>query len=182
MVKPKRSARVDKNTQGNSRPASTESPGMNQVSRSTGSSDQADAKDAANANAKVCGSTGTSSEVATSTIVPVVLHHKDKPEVEISVYALLDDGSDSTFVKDSSLKNLGIEGPQTSLQLNTMYGKTSPENRRFSSPNFRQRNIHRPAKSVFTTLDSFEKGSNTNARDSREMATLGQDQERDTTN
>ena len=31
-------------------------------------------------------------------IVPVVVHDMDHPHVEVSVYALLDDGSDSTFV------------------------------------------------------------------------------------
>lgn len=56
-------------------------------------------------------------------IVPVVVHHMDHPHVEVSVCALLDDGSDSTFVTNSTLRELGLEGTAVSLKLNTMHGK-----------------------------------------------------------
>ena len=56
-------------------------------------------------------------------IVPIVLSHKNNPEVEVKAYALLDDGSDSTFVKTSILEKLGIGGPEITLQLNTMHGQ-----------------------------------------------------------
>ena len=36
-------------------------------------------------------------------IVPVWLHHKDNPEREVLVYALLDEASDSTFIKSETL-------------------------------------------------------------------------------
>ena len=62
--------------------------------------------------------------MTTSMIVTVVLHHKNNPDVEVCVYALLDDGNDSTFVKNSTLERLDIQGPKISLSLNTMYGKT----------------------------------------------------------
>lgn len=48
-------------------------------------------------------------------LVPVVLKHKDRLTVEVCVYALLDEGSDSTFViKDSVLKDLGVSDPEVS--------------------------------------------------------------------
>ena len=59
----------------------------------------------------VCGSTSsTDAETTTSMIVPVVVPYVDRPHVEVSVYALLDDGSDSTFVTNSTFKELGLEG------------------------------------------------------------------------
>lgn len=58
-------------------------------------------------------------------IVLVVVHHMDRPHVDVSVYALLDDKSDSTFVTNSTLKELGLEGTEVSPKLNTMHGKES---------------------------------------------------------
>lgn len=61
--------------------------------------------------------------VTNSKIVPVTLHHKDNPEQEIKVYALLDDASDTTFVTEKVQKTLGIEGVETRLSLSTMLGR-----------------------------------------------------------
>ena len=58
-------------------------------------------------------------------IVLVVVHHMDCPHVDVSVYVLLDDESDSTFVTNSTLKELGLEGTEVSPKLNTMHGKES---------------------------------------------------------
>ena len=41
-------------------------------------------------------------------IVPVILHHKDNPGIEVTVYALLDDASDTTFIKSSVKEKLGV--------------------------------------------------------------------------
>ena len=60
------------------------------------------------AKESTCGSTtSTDTETTTSMIVPVKVHHKDRPSVELRVYALLHDGSDSTFVTNSTLRDLG---------------------------------------------------------------------------
>ena len=64
------------------------------------------------------------SNVITSMILPVWLHHKDRPQSEVLVYALLDNASDTTFVKSSVLKKLGVEGPEVNLKLYTMHGRT----------------------------------------------------------
>ena len=64
-------------------------------------------------------------ETNTSMIKQVVLYHKDRPQVQVTVYALLDISSDSTFVKNSTLRDLGLEGAEVSLQLNTMHGNNS---------------------------------------------------------
>ena len=74
----------------------------------------------------VCGSTSLPDVgTTTSMIVLVVVHHMDRPHVEVSVYALLDDESDSTFVTNSTLKELGLEGTEVFPKLNTMHGKES---------------------------------------------------------
>ena len=73
----------------------------------------------------VYGSTSSlDAETTTSMIVPVVVQHMDRPHVEV-IYALLDDGSDSTFVTNSALKELGLEGTEVFLKLNTIHYKES---------------------------------------------------------
>ena len=64
-------------------------------------------------------------ETTTSMIVPVRVHHKDCPSVEMSVYALLNDGSDSTFMTNSTLRDIGLKGTEVSLKLNTIHGENS---------------------------------------------------------
>ena len=64
------------------------------------------------------------SNVINSMIIPVWLHHKDRPQSEVLVYALLDNASDTTFVKSSVLKKLGVEGPEVNLKLYTVHGRT----------------------------------------------------------
>ena len=55
-------------------------------------------------------------------ILPVWLYHKDDPDKMIKVYALLDNGSGGTFIKEESAKRLGIEGSDTDLILTTIHG------------------------------------------------------------
>lgn len=40
------------------------------------------------------------------------------------VYTLLDNASDTTFIKTSTLTSLGVEGPELKLKLYTMHGNT----------------------------------------------------------
>ena len=79
--------------------------------------------ESANANSTVCRSLDMQSDVTTSMIIPVIVHHKDNPDNKVKTYALLDDGSDSTFITDNLLTMMGLEGTDVSLQLNTMHGK-----------------------------------------------------------
>ena len=64
---------------------------------------------------------GESQAQISSMIVPVWLHHKDNPEREVLVYALLDDQSDTTFVSQSARDNIGAKVPETQLSLSTMH-------------------------------------------------------------
>ena len=64
-------------------------------------------------------------ETTTSMIVPVRVHHKDCPSVEVSVYTILNDGSDSTFITNSTLRDLGVKGTEVSLKFNTIHGENS---------------------------------------------------------
>lgn len=76
-----------------------------------------------NPNASVCSAVGWCSGVTNSLIVPVLLHHKSHPEVEVMVYALLDEASDTTFVTTAVKEKLEVEGVQTKLVLSTMLGR-----------------------------------------------------------
>ena len=71
-----------------------------------------------------CASTGLGVTVINSMIQPVWLHHKERPETEVLVYAPLDNASDTTFIKTSTPRNLGVEGPELKLKLYTMHGNT----------------------------------------------------------
>ena len=77
-------------------------------------------QESAHTNANV---TPSDSSSTNSVIVPVTLYHKDSPSVSVNVYALLDNASDSTFIKTSILRDLSISGPEGLLQLNTMHGR-----------------------------------------------------------
>lgn len=85
------------------------------------------ANEAVNAHVGMCGSSSHTEkdDIITAMFIPVILSHKDRPNVEVRVYALLDDGSDSTFVVDSVVKDLGVGGTEMTLKLNTMHGQTS---------------------------------------------------------
>ena len=73
---------------------------------------------------RVCRQTvGDQANVTNSMSIPVWLHHKDNPQREILVYALLDDASDTTFDKSQTLRDLGLCGPDIKLNLHTMLGK-----------------------------------------------------------
>ena len=58
-----------------------------------------------------------------SVIIPMWLHHKDYPQEEILVYALLDNASDTTFIKCQTLCDLGLCGPEIKLNLHMWLGK-----------------------------------------------------------
>ena len=58
-----------------------------------------------------------------SVILPVYVSHRDSPEKERLVYALLDSQSDSTFILDSTCRSLGISGIEVDLLLSTMHAE-----------------------------------------------------------
>ena len=55
-----------------------------------------------------------------STIVPVWLHHVSNEEHKILVYALLDEQSTASFIKEDTLNKLGVGGPTVSLFIQYM--------------------------------------------------------------
>ena len=55
-------------------------------------------------------------------IIPIWLYHKDNPNDRICVYALLDNASGGTFIKEDSLRKRGVEGVESKLLLTTMHG------------------------------------------------------------
>ena len=59
-----------------------------------------------------------------SMIVPVWLHHVSNEEHKILVYALLDEQSTASFIKEDTLHKLGVGGPTVSLDVHTICGKT----------------------------------------------------------
>ena len=58
-----------------------------------------------------------------SMIVPVWVYHKENSGHKVLVYALLDDQSDTTFVDEDAMNQLGIQGHQTQLLLSAMHAK-----------------------------------------------------------
>ena len=57
-------------------------------------------------------------------IIPVMVRHKDNPDKELKVYAVIDNCSQGTFgTEDLLLNELGVIGRQTSLTLETAIGK-----------------------------------------------------------
>ncbi|KAK3754647.1 hypothetical protein QZH41_001706 [Actinostola sp. cb2023] len=60
------------------------------------------------------------SSVTYSMIGPVWLYHSDNPQNEMLVYALLDDQSDTTFIKEKTLEDLNVKGQKTLLMLTTL--------------------------------------------------------------
>ena len=65
-------------------------------------------------------------EKSNAMIVPVWLHHVDNPKKERLVYAILDDQSNTTFIKEITIMALGITGPKTQLLLSTMHAENKP--------------------------------------------------------
>nr|XP_034330613.1 uncharacterized protein LOC117690468 [Crassostrea gigas] len=59
----------------------------------------------------------------TSMIVPVYVSHRDKPDQERLVYALLDTQSDTTFILEDTYRELGLSGTMVKLLLSTMYAE-----------------------------------------------------------
>ena len=53
-------------------------------------------------------------------IVPVVVSHEDRPDHGITVYAMLDTQSDTTFISESASMSLGLLGTPVKLRLSTM--------------------------------------------------------------
>ncbi|XP_068713289.1 uncharacterized protein [Montipora foliosa] len=60
-------------------------------------------------------------------IVPIWLYHKNNPNNRICVYALLDNASGGTFIKEDSLRKLGMEGIERKLLLTTIHGTQEVE-------------------------------------------------------
>lgn len=69
-----------------------------------------------------CGSHSRTSKLSTL-IIPVVLSHEDNPEVEVTVYAMMDLQSDANFILPNTCRSLGISGPEIQLWLSTLTAK-----------------------------------------------------------
>ena len=55
-------------------------------------------------------------------IIPVYVFRNSHPELKVKVYALLDDASNTTFIKTDVKDKLGIPGVNSKLILSTMLG------------------------------------------------------------
>ena len=75
-----------------------------------------------NLNVSVCSAISGRDMVPNSLIIPVYVFRKGHPELKVKVYALLDDASDTTFIKTVVKDKLGIPGVNSKLILSTMLG------------------------------------------------------------
>ena len=82
---------------------------------------------AINACTTVCNVTEAGDVPITMGIVPIWLYHKNNPNNRICVYALLDNACGGTFIKEDSLRKLGMEGIESKLLLTTMHGTQEVE-------------------------------------------------------
>ncbi len=74
--------------------------------------------------------TDTHSEINSSSsyhslIVPVVVHHKDNPNVQMRTYAALDNQSNACFISDDVVTRLDLKTKPLDLELTTMLGSES---------------------------------------------------------
>jgi len=67
-------------------------------------------EDQVNVCTAICNVTEAGDAPITMGIVPVWLYHKDNPNNKICVYVFLDNASGGTFIKEHSLRKLGIGG------------------------------------------------------------------------
>ena len=76
-------------------------------------------------NVKCASTTAKSgSKVISMCIVPVKIKHGDSNKM-VTTYAMLDKCSQGSFILDSTIKKLGIQGIKTSLKLKTLHGERS---------------------------------------------------------
>ena len=75
-----------------------------------------------NRNVSVCSAVSGHGIVTNSLIIPVYVFCKSHSELKVKVYALLDDASDTTFIKTDVKDKLGIPEVNLKLILSTMLG------------------------------------------------------------
>lgn len=74
-------------------------------------------RQAVNVRSAICSVTEAGDIPINMGIVPIWLHYKDCIDKKVRVYALLDNASGGTFVKEDSLRRLGINGTDTKRHL-----------------------------------------------------------------
>ena len=103
------------------------------ISSKHSSEDQARVVQSAEATSSctsTCKATGSTDTITNSMIVPVRIYHQDNTERQVVTYALLDPASNGTFIKESILEELRVNGVETQLKLNTMHGSEVVPTRR----------------------------------------------------
>ena len=68
-----------------------------------------------NLNVSVCNAVSGHGIVINSIVIPVYVFCKSHPKLKVKVYALLDDASDTTFIKTDVKDKLGIPGVNSKL-------------------------------------------------------------------
>ena len=77
-----------------------------------------------------CNTTGTTDTITNSIIFPVRIYHQDNPKRQVTIYALLNPASNGTFINESILEELQVNGVKAQLKLNTMHGSEVVPTRR----------------------------------------------------
>ena len=106
-------------------PKDAKEPSNQEELRETRNHEEAETnpEDAVSNCSSVCHSIGERGSITNSMIVLVWICHKDSPQREVMVYAVLEEASDTTFVKLKTLRDLGLTGTEVKLNLFTMLGK-----------------------------------------------------------
>ena len=79
------------------------------------------------------------SKIISMSIVPVKIKHRDSNKM-VTTYTMLDNFSQGSFILDSAIKKLGIQGIKTTLKLKTLHGERSEST--FAVEGFKVTEIH----------------------------------------
>ena len=83
-------------------------------------------------------------------IVLLEVFHQDNPSAKVPTYAVLDDQSTDVFVTDSLLEQLGVEGHELNLEINTITGVNSVRTQKVNGLHIQDiDNLHKSIKVPF---------------------------------
>lgn len=77
------------------------------------------------ASVSIKGLATSTKEVISMCVVPVTVQHRSNPHQRVKTFALLDNGSQATFIHQNLINQLEIEGSKTSLQIQTISGEVT---------------------------------------------------------
>ena len=83
-------------------------------------------------------------------IVLLEVFHQDNPSAKVPTYAVLDDQSTNVFIADTLLEQLGVQGLEVNLEINTITGANSVRTQKVNGLHIQDMNsLHKSIKVLF---------------------------------